>query len=175
MANIKAPLVLTLICAVSCGILIWAYNTTYVDTTGVITDDLQTALSEIYGTGKEYVMHKNEDGTVVTHEGVLSVISSKAGGAMAFEIVADGYKKDGLHLLVGIENGEIAGIGVVEFGDTPGVGTKATDKAYLEKFKGLTSADYSIDAVAGATLSSNGVKNAVELALNTFQQHYNSQ
>ena len=36
--KIKPSLVLTLICLITCALLVIAYEATYVDTTGVITD-----------------------------------------------------------------------------------------------------------------------------------------
>ena len=48
--KIMPPLVLTLICVISSALLVLAYNLTYVDTTGIITDKLSEGLTEIYGT-----------------------------------------------------------------------------------------------------------------------------
>ena len=47
--KIMPPLVLTLICVITSALLVAAYNITYVDTTGVITDELASGLTEIYG------------------------------------------------------------------------------------------------------------------------------
>ena len=45
--KIKAPLVLTLICTIVAALLIFVHKLTYVDTTGVITDELKSGLTEI--------------------------------------------------------------------------------------------------------------------------------
>ena len=39
--KIMPPLVLTIICIVVSGLLVLAYNATYVDNTGVLTDDMK--------------------------------------------------------------------------------------------------------------------------------------
>ena len=41
--------VLTIICIIVSVLLIVVYNLTYVDTTGVITDELNKGLTELYG------------------------------------------------------------------------------------------------------------------------------
>ena len=45
--KIMPPLVLTLICVITSALLVAAYNITYVDTTGVITDELASGLTDI--------------------------------------------------------------------------------------------------------------------------------
>ena len=66
--KIMPPLVLTLICVISSALLVLAYNLTYVDTTGIITDKLSAGLSEIYGTPDGFEMLINDDGTVKSYD-----------------------------------------------------------------------------------------------------------
>lgn len=202
--KIKPPLVLTLICIIACGLLVLAYEATYVDNTGVITEKLQDGLTEIYGGYESFEILKNEDGTVLTYEGVTSVISD--GTSYAFEITADGYSSGGLHLLVGVgESGGISGVSVLTIGETPGLGTKVQDSAFLAQFNGVSHAQtvepetaeplktkavwgtraeietlklqnltdsgsgFELDAVTGATFSSNGVYDAVKTALAAYE------
>ena len=70
--KIMPPLVLTLICVITSALLVAAYNITYVDTTGVITDELASGLTEIYGGSDGFDMLMNDDGTVKTYD--LSLI-----------------------------------------------------------------------------------------------------
>ncbi|MGN0665726.1 MAG: FMN-binding protein, partial [Huintestinicola sp.] len=136
--KIMPPVVLTLICIIASALLAFAYNATYVDTTGVITDKLAGGLTEIYGDSTGFEMLKNNDGTVRTYDGVTSVIADKNGN-VSFEIIADGYSKGGLHLLIGFDSsGSICGISVLTIGETPGLGTKVKDSSFLDKFKGLS-------------------------------------
>ncbi len=201
--KIKPPLVLTLICIITCGLLVAAYEATYVDDTGVITEKLSAGLTEIYGSADGFSMLKNDDGSVFTAEGVTSVLSD--GTNTAFEITANGYSTGGLHVLIGVnENGEIGKIAVLTIGETPGVGTKVQDESFLSQFTGLkydmtvteekipvkstavwgtraeiddlsanVSSDgtgFVLDAVTGATFSSNGMYSAVRTALSAFEQ-----
>ncbi len=167
--KIMPPIVLTLICIITSALLTVVYNITYVDTTGIITDKLSSGLADIYKSDSGFEMLINEDGTVKTFEGVTSVISD--GKNTAFEITADGYSKGGLHLLIGFdESGAICGISVLTIGETPGLGTKVQNNAFLDKFKGISSEDYVVDNITGATYSSKGMKSAVNTALSAYSE-----
>lgn len=202
--NFRPPMVLTLICLIICGLLVFAYEATYVDNTGVITEKLSGGLADVYGSADNFEMLKNDDGTVLTFDGVTSVLSD--GKNTAFEITADGYSTDGLHVLVGInDRGTVQGVSIMTIGETPGLGTKVQNKDFLAQFSGLsyeqtsseeeessatgksvwgtreeidalsaqniTSDDgFALDAVTGATFSSEGMYNAVKTALNAYNQ-----
>ena len=163
--KIMPPLVLTIICVISSALLVLAYNLTYVDTTGIITDKLSAGLTELYGSADDFTMLINDDGTVKTYDGVTSVIADNNGHT------ADGYSKGGLHLLIGFdENGAVCGISILTIGETPGLGTKVQDSAYLDRFKGITSPDFQVDGITGATYSSKGMNSAVETAVNAYSK-----
>lgn len=206
--KIKPPLVLTLICLITCGLLVAAYEATYVDNTGVITEKLQTGLTEVYGKFEDFEMLLNDDGTVLTYDGVTSVLYD--GKYTAFEITADGYSTGGLHVLVGLdEKGAVKGVSIMTIGETPGLGTKVQDAGFLGQFNGVTyeqttakedtepvkakavwgsraeinslqleaavdGADsgnsFTLDAVTGATFSSEGMYSAVKTALAAYNQ-----
>lgn len=167
---IMPPLVLTVICTLVSAILIIVYNLTYVDTTGIITDKLQKGLNEIYGE-HEYTMLKNEDGTVTVYDGITSVITDDQ-NHVVFEIVSNGYSKGGIHTLIGVSDSGIDGISFIELNETQDVGTKIRDdKSFIKQFLGVNSDEYQFDAISGATLSSKGMKSAVDTALKTYQEH----
>ena len=78
---------------------------------------------------------------------------------------------------VGITNeGQITGVELLEISDTPGLGMKATEPAFKDQYKdksveeftvtktGSTS-DSEINAISGATITSNAVTHAVDAAL----------
>ena len=75
------------------------------------------------------------------------------------------------NLLIGFdESGSICGISVISIGETPGLGTKVQNKDFLDKFKGISSEDYQVDNITGATYSSKGMKAAVNTALEAYSQ-----
>lgn len=206
--KIKPSLVLTLICLIACALLVAAYEATYVDNTGVITEKMTAGLNEIYGTADGFTMKLNDDGSVYAPEGVTSVLED-ANGNTAFEIIADGYSGGGIHVMVGISSdGAVTGVSVLTLGETPGVGTKVKEASFLDQFKGLTfdklpktggeesstkkkyvwgseeeinslkeaaaavpaGDTFELDAITGATLSSNGMNRAVTAALNAYNE-----
>ncbi|MGN1136007.1 MAG: FMN-binding protein [Oscillospiraceae bacterium] len=138
--KIQPSLVLTLICLITCALLVIAYNATYVDNTGVVTNEMTAGLEEIYGTSEGFTMKTDENGAVYAPEGVTCVLTD-ANGNRAFEITTDGYSSGGIHVLVGMDaSGTVSGISVLSLGETPGLGTKVRDlPEFREQFKGLTS------------------------------------
>lgn len=206
--KIKPSLVITLICVIASTLLVIAYNATYVDNTGVVTEKISAGLSEIYGSADGFEMLKNDDGTVFTPENVTSVLKDSNGNT-AFEIITDGYSGGGLHVLVGINSDDqVAGVAILTIGETPGLGTKVQNESFRDQFKGLTfdklpkqteeaevlpqtytwgeengikalkeaaaavpaGDTFELDAVTGATFSSNGMNRAVTIALNAYNE-----
>ncbi|MDO5416663.1 MAG: RnfABCDGE type electron transport complex subunit G [Lachnospiraceae bacterium] len=78
---------------------------------------------------------------------------------------------------VGItKEGMITGMEILEINDTPGLGMKAVEPEFKDQYKGKTvdefsvtkggsASDSEIDAISGATITSNAVTNAVNAAL----------
>lgn len=171
--KILPSLVLCIICAVVCGLLVGAYELTYVDTTGVMTDELTKGCDSIYA-DTEFEILKDENGEVVTFDGVTTVIVPTGDEKVCvFEVMADGYSKNGIHVLVGVnEDLSVAGVYYLSCGETPGVGTKTQDKGYLAKFEGITADEIDkIDNLTGATYSSKGFKKAVKCAIECYEQN----
>jgi electron transport complex protein RnfG len=145
----KPPAVLTLICVVACVLLVFVYETTYKDNTGVITDGLSAALAEIYGASDGFVIMRTPEGGLIQPDGVTAVIDNGRGGR-AYEIIADGYERGGIHLLVGLsESGEVRGVSFIAITETPGLGTKIQDEAFHSQFAGLTLDRLPADAESG--------------------------
>lgn len=83
-----------------------------------------------------------------------------------------------MELMVGIsEEGAVTGVKILTHQDTPGLGTQPMNSDYLEQYIGLTDLpadhiddDESVDAVTGATISSNAIYNGVKQALVDFHK-----
>lgn len=131
--KIQPSLVLTLICLISCALLVIAYEATYVDNTGVITEEMKTALTDIFGASDGFAMETDKSA-----EGITSILSD-GNGNKAFEITTDGYSSGGLHVLVGMDSAKtVTGVAILSIGETPGLGTRVQDDNFLGQFKGLT-------------------------------------
>ena len=101
---------------------------------------------------------KDESGAVTGHV-INSLSNNSYGGAVKISV---GFDADGA----------ITGVGIREINDTPGLGLKAKEADFRDQYVGsLTvtktgaSADNEIDAISGATVTSNAVTNAVNAAL----------
>lgn len=88
---------------------------------------------------------------------------------------AQSYGGD-ITVMVGIDaEGAITGVQVTAHADTPGLGTKAMTEEYLGGYKGIKELSAAqikdssdVDYIVGASLSSNGIYNAVKNALQQF-------
>ena len=82
-----------------------------------------------------------------------------------------------LTAMVGVDStGHIAGVSVIEHKDTPGLGTKAFAEDYLSQYEGIgylladkIRNDSQVEAITGATVSSNGVYLAVQKAMQQYE------
>ncbi len=84
-----------------------------------------------------------------------------------------------IELIVGMwMDGTIIGYKVIEQKETPGLGTKITEKKFAGQFTGLNAYDDislkkdggTIDAITGATISSRAVIDAVKKVLSTYRK-----
>lgn len=177
------PLVLMIICVVVCGLLVFVYNITYKDTTGIMTDDLKAGCEAVFtdSDGDDFKIlldSSKSDKTPLTfnNESVNAIILNSDKSQCLIEVTADGYAKGGIHILVGInQNGEIVGTEFISCGETPGLGTKLRDNKALfsDKFIGFTDDDNldDVDNVTGATYSSKGMKEAIKIALEVYNDN----
>lgn len=78
----------------------------------------------------------------------------------------DGYS-GGIVMVVGITaDGVVNGFSVTAHSETSGLGTKAFDPDYADKYKGVPASDISgMDTISGATLTSTAVRNGVNAAV----------
>lgn len=163
MQKILPSLVLMLVCAVVCGLLAAANAVTKDKIAQAESDKVQNSLISVFGEDTYTEIESNIPD--------VSAIYQNSDGMMIYDVTADGYAKGGIRALIGISpNGTIADIGIVSLAETPGLGTKINDPAYLAGYKNMNNPMFFPDAISGATFSSNGLQNAVMTALNAFYQ-----
>ena len=97
-------------------------------------------------------------------------IYGKDGEKLGYAFTASGSGYGGvIDILVGLNsNFEIEGVSIISQTETPGVGARITESSFTDQFKGLTINDIAlksgggkIDAITGATISSNAVVSAI--------------
>lgn len=181
---IRMVVVLTLICAVSGFSLALVHQVTK----GPIEDSKFKNLKEpaVKAVLKGYEnnpikerilipMGKDKRGRPVE----LVVFPAKKGGeifAVAYESTGRGYHGD-IGVMVGfdVKNNKLAGIYIVDQSETPGKGDKVTLASFTDPFKDKPLdkelEKEHINALSGATLSTNAVLAAVNKALDLFGKH----
>lgn len=97
-------------------------------------------------------------------------------------VVTKGYSA-GLHLTVGIGNdGVIKGVIIGSHQETPGLGAKASEEWFYSQYEGKAvdqplavvksgaNGDYDIEAITSATITTNGITDAVNTVATYFAQ-----
>ena len=160
--KVKPTLVLTVICVIASLLLVFAYELT--------KDRIAEQKDQKFSSSVEALFGKTECRIVdlKCKYDEVETIAVTPDKKTVVQVCTDGYSKDGINILVGIdEQGAVSGIEFVSLGETPGLGSKVRDEAdFRKQFYGLTAPSESFDAVSGATFSSKGMKHAVDTALN---------
>ena len=164
---IKMAVLLMVICAVVSAVL-GAVN---MITAPVIADiaaaKTAAAYNEVLPTAGEYEMLDYTDANVTAvakcEEGTVVEVSISGSQSM-------------LQLAIGVDNdGAITGVSVIKHGETPGLGAKAADAStglrttIIGQTSGLalTKKGGSVEALTGATITSQAVVNACQIAIDT--------
>ena len=153
--------VLTLVCAIVCALLALTHMVTQERIEAAEIERVQKSLAAVFGA-------QGYTALAAVPEGITAVYRSDD-GLTIYDITADGYAKGGLRVLTGIApDGSIAGVGIVSCGETAGIGTRVTERAYLDRFAGAADESAYPDAISGATFSSGGLHRAVALAQTSY-------
>jgi electron transport complex protein RnfG len=169
---IKMLVVLTLICAV-CGILLAFVRS------GTKDQIVEQILLNVQGPAVKDVLEGSTNDLIKDRKTIkvgdkeyVVFIGKKDGApwAFAFEVFSGGFGGD-IGVIVGfsLEEEALAGVGITTHKETPGLGSRVSEKEFRDLFKGkaLTEtfkvkADGGvIDAISGATVSSKAVCQAV--------------
>lgn len=165
MKSFTPPLVLALVCIAVSGLLAFANQLTAPRIAQAQEEKLSKSLVEVFGEADYKTVDKS-------FENVNQVITDQNNRAV-FDITVDGYSKDGIQALIGIDgDGKICGIGIVSLKETTGIGTRIEANDYIGKFIGLDNTDFPDDTIiSGATYSSKGMRNAVLIAMETYAEN----
>ncbi len=166
-ANIMPPVILTIICVVASALLVFAHELT--------KENISEQKAQRFSQSVEALFGKTDSTLLDTDFGEDSIeaIAVTPDGKTAIQVIADGYAKGGINILVGIdENGAVSGIEFVSLGETPGLGSKVRDiPEFREEFYGLTESGVQVDGISGATFSSKGMTAAVDTALRVYNEN----
>lgn len=165
--KIKDVLLPTLALLLICVVVAGALSATNRLTRDTIAAAEQAALQE----AMEQLI-PNADYTDVTGNG--TVFAAHRDGLSAGHIIlteAMGYKSTVSVMTAINSNGEVMNVIVTNCSEeSPGIGQKvATDNTFLSQFAGIATPTERIDAITGATYSSDAVTEAVNKALTVYQ------
>ena len=165
--NVKPTIVLTAICVIASLLLVFAYELTKDRVAEQKTEKFNRSVEALFGKTESRIVQ------IKCKYDEVETIAVTPDNKTVIQVCTDGYAKDGINILVGInEKGRISGIEFVSLGETPGLGSNIRDDAdFRKQFYGQKEPKESFDAVSGATFSSNGMKHAVDTALKAYNEN----
>ena len=165
--NIMPSIVLTIICIAASLLLVFVHELTKENIAEQKQIRFSSSVESLFGQTESTLLDDNFG------EDSVQAIAVTPDGKTAVQVIADGYSKDGINVLIGIdENGVLSGIEFVSLGETPGLGSKVRDNAgFREQFYGASETDVPLDSISGATFSSKGMKKAVDTALKVYTEN----
>jgi electron transport complex protein RnfG len=167
---------LLIVCLVAAVALAATYNITAPVKAANDAAIAEKARKAIYPDAASFtVLSQEETDSLVASDkdfsGVKSVYRADDGGVLV-TLTVTGYHE--FTLLVGIKpDATVAGFSVLAHTETAGLGDRITSSAFVNQFKGIaTPAAYGdgIEAISGATFSSKGVLNGINIAARVAKQ-----
>lgn len=187
---VKDALILTAITIISGALLGIVYEVTKAPIAAVQVETKNKAYKEVFADASEFTDVEVADATegLGDYAGVAEingvVTASDGSSDLGYVITvtdSEGYGGD-VQMTVGIQNdGTVLGISFLSLSETAGLGMKAKEPAFMEQFAGKqveafsyvkdgtgSQSDDTIDALSGATITSNAVTNGVNAAISYF-------
>ncbi len=170
-------LTLMIVCIISAAALSFTYQSTSPRIEENRRDRHRKALIAVLPDAQEF---KTVEGDEIKGDEEVTVGYSddqRVGVALKVSILGYGGP---IELMVGVNmEGEVSGVEVLSQAETPGLGARIDDpeENFLEQFKGKTienrfKAKDDIDAISGATISSQAVTDGVKKALELFSEYF---
>jgi electron transport complex protein RnfG len=155
--NLQSIIVLTAICAVWAGVLAVAYGATKLGIERIENEKRDAVLLELFPSAQFH----EENGYFKCRD--------NSGSLLGYAIISEGNGYGGkMKVVVGVGlDNVVVGARVLSHSETIGVGSRITENSFLNQFSGktldnlrLTRDGGAIDAITGATFSSNAFTNA---------------
>ncbi|MBO5305932.1 MAG: FMN-binding protein [Clostridia bacterium] len=161
---------LLLICAVIAGVVSFVYTVTFDAYQKNLDREIRQSMAVIFNASENDVIDLHVyDGKLDSDiRAVYTVMINGETVGYCVNVIGKGFGGD-INLMVGYQpDKSIRGVSIVSHGETPGVGSKVGDAAYLSQYGGLFGeltiskrGDADITAISGATISSKAVHEAV--------------
>ncbi len=164
---------LLIVCAVVAAVVSGVHAMTDSRYQRNLTEEKRQAIVRIFGS--ETITYRTLSGEGDA-EPVYEVLEGENVVGYCVELASPGFGGD-ISMTVGFEaDGKILGVSIVSLSETPGLGSRVQEAAYLDQYKGQSGTlalGEDVDAIAGATVSSRavliGVNRAVEILNRTVK------
>lgn len=168
----KPTLVLLIICLVVTATLAYTYQVTAPLIEAINMKNANIARDEVLQQGQGAFSKVDAQ----LPENVSELYKATNGVGVVLTTLDKGFGGE-LTVMVGIDSeGAITGVKVTQHTETPGLGTKAMTTSYLSQYQGEKAITRTgetgktqIDAITGATLSSNAIFRATNTALEQYK------
>ncbi len=169
---LKPSFSLFLVCLVVTFFVALAYNITKNEIIKREVENLNLAMKEVLPEGTNFNEITSNFDKAYGKIKVKGVYESEAG--IVFSLLSPGYGGD-VTVIIGINNeGFVSGVRLGPNKETPSLGKNAEKPSFTKQFDNL-SIDSSIadkvDAISGATITSNAVKNATQMACDRYKEY----
>lgn len=173
--TIKLGLILLIITVASAGVLAISNNLTKDKIAELEMAGSLSSLKEIFGEDKDFkAIDEGQLNEIIEANGaILEIFEVNEGDNLygyAIKTKSRGFGDTDLVIMTGFANdGTTVGIRVLEHSETPGLGAKAEEPEFTDKFVGkATDEEIKVDVLSGATVTTNGVLSGVNAAREVF-------
>ncbi len=173
--TLKLGVILLIITVVSAGVLAVSNDLTKDRIDEIKIAKSLAALEEIFGQGYEFeTLSEKEQEEISDDATIVEIVEAYKDDTIAgyaIKTKTSGYGGD-LVVLTGISQieGQILGMKLLEHKETKGIGTKATQPEYEEEFQGIDVDEEATEAITGATVTSTGVLEGVNIARELYKE-----
>lgn len=165
--TVKPVVVLLLICLIS-GLVLAAVNSV---TAPIIAANEEAQAQATYSALLPEADHFSELSTTV--DGVTNVLKADNGAGYIVVAAARGYKGDVVATVAFDNDGSILDLSMTAADESVGIGTKVTEEDFTGQFSGMPAENFAygdVDAVSNATYSSKAAVEAINLAIQAYQE-----
>ncbi|HCQ90923.1 MULTISPECIES: RnfABCDGE type electron transport complex subunit G [unclassified Clostridium] len=180
--NLKLGGILLVITAIAGIILGIAYSVTMGPIMAKEKEAKNAAMREILPDAEDFQEFKFDNASTPEIIAVQSGVKGGANAGYCINVSTSGYGGP-INMMIGISSdGTVKGIKILSHTETPGLGAKAEEPEFTDKFKekkadseltvvkGDASGDDQIAAISGATITSKAVADGVNIATKAFNE-----
>lgn len=182
---IKLGLILFVITAIAAALLAFANEATSGVIAQVQEQENNKARQEVLTSAENFIpLEEGEFNKIVAENDKIKEIyvgKNSAGELVGYTLktISSGYGGD-IEIIIGISvDGKVAGMKVVSHSETPGLGANSTKPEFQNQFAGKSTStnisvvksapkDSEIQAISGATVTSNAVSKGVNTVIDVF-------